>query len=147
MKKAFYVPNRPWIVDDVRVRDDGVEVSEIHGLTLEEIQAKYPGALIMSREAAMDAIVALCKTVPQQIDLVDYCYARQVFKHYDRKRNGDTESFKLTKDLNERVTVIYAKVGSTYWTFRDVMEMSHDDIAERVRYTLTINSQQQEKVA
>ncbi len=147
MKKAFYVPNRPWIIDDVRVRADGVEVSEIHGLTFEEIQTKYPGAIITTRKAAMDAIEALCKTVPRQIDAVDYYYAKIALKHTSPERNGDNESFKLSEETNERVTIIYAKVGESYWTFRDVLEMSHDDIAERVRHTLKTNSLNQEKVA
>jgi|SRR5471030_159668 len=147
MKKAFYVPNRPWIIDDAEVRADGACVSVIAGLNLEQIQTKYPGAILTTLKAATDAIEAMCKTVPRPIDHVDFYYGKTVLKNYGRARNGDSESFKMTEHKNGRITAIYARVGSSFWTFDDVAEISHEDIIERVRRLLSYQKMPEGEVA
>lgn len=136
MKQAFYVPNRPWIIDDAQERADGVWVSVIAGLTLEEIQAKYPGAVLTTLKAATAAIEAICKTVPRPIDEVDFCYAQSFLKNYDRAQVDESETFKMSEHKYDRITAIYARIGDSFWTFDDVAETSHHEIVERIQNRL-----------
>lgn len=135
MKKAFYIPNQPWILDDVRVRADGVNVSALNGYTIEQIKAKYPGAILTTLEAATAAIQALCKTVPCPISAIDFYYARTVLTNYDGYRDSDAESFKLKEHIDGRIARIYARSGTSFWKFEDDYAMSHDDIIIRVERT------------
>lgn len=133
MKLAFYVPNQPWLIDDIRVREDGVLVSALAGLTYIQVQDKYPGAVVTALADTVLAIEAMCKSVPRPIDAVDFYYAKTSLENYGRERNLDTESFKLTEHKNGRITAIYGRVGTSYWKFDDVGEMAHDNIIERIR--------------
>lgn len=132
MGKAFYVPNQPWFVDYAIERADGVMVSELAGLTLEQIKAKYPGAILITCQQAQNAIESLCKTVPRPIDDVDFEYAQTALANYGHCQSGDTESFMLTEHKSGRVTAIYARIGAHCWTFNDVCDLSHAAIVERV---------------
>lgn len=131
MKKAFYVPNQPWIIDDVRERADGVLVSALGGRTFLQIQEQYPGATIIPLETAINAIEALCKTVPRPIAAHDFYYAKTALQNYGRECNGEMETFKMTEHKNGRITAIYACIHFTYWTFDDDAGMTHDEIIDR----------------
>lgn len=134
MKKAFYVPNQPWLIDDVRTREDGTPVSALNGFTLEQIQAKYPGAILTSLEAATASIETMCKTVPRPISALDFYYAKTVLTNYDGYRDSDSETFKMKEHTNGRVTRIYARSGRGFWKFEDDCGMTHDNIIIRVAH-------------
>lgn len=46
--------------------------------------------------------------------------------------NAESESFKLAEMYCENITNIYAKVGERYFTFRDVVSLSHTAILARI---------------
>ncbi len=147
MKRVFYVPNQPWFIDDVRVREDGELVSALAGLTFMQVQEKYPGAIIGPLADTVLAIEAMCKSVPRQIDSVDFYYAKSSLENTGRKSNLDTESFKLTEHKNGRITAIYARVGTSYWKFDDVCDLTHDVIIERIRCVVKCHEEAEGKVA
>lgn len=147
MKLAFYVPNQPWFIDDVRVREDGVLVSALAGLTCMQVQEKYPGAVITALADTLLAIEAMCKSVPRPIDAVDFYYAKSSLENTGRESNLDTESFKLTEHKNGRITAIYARVGTSYWKFDDVCDLTHVVIIERIRRVVKCHQEAEGEVA
>lgn len=147
MKLAFYVPNQPWLIDDIRVGEDGVLVSALAGLNFMQVQEKYPGAVVTGLADAVLAIEAMCKSVPRPIDAVDFYYAKSSLENYGRESNLDTESFKLTEHKNGRITSIYGRVGTSYWKFDDVGEMAHDVIIERIRRVVICHQKAEGEVA
>ena len=130
---VFYVPGQPWVIDFAKVRGDGVTVSQLQGHTLEEVQARSPGAIITSYDEAAAQIEAGCKTEPRQIDAEDFDYALNVLPPAQWVAGDHAESFKMCERTNGRVTAIYARVGATYWKFEDVYTMPHAEIIAKVR--------------
>jgi hypothetical protein len=136
MEKAFHVPGQPWVIDFAFVRADGVTVSELQGFTLEEVQARHPGAIITFYREAIAEIEASCKTEPRQIGAEDFEYALNVLPRCQWARGDESDSFKMSERTNRRITAIYARVGATYWRFEDVCTMPHTEIITKVRKAL-----------
>lgn len=133
MEKVFYVRGQRWVIDFAIERADGVTVSQLQGHTLEEVQARSPGAEIMTYREAVALIEAGCKTEPRQIDREDFDYALNVLPPMQWVRGGEYESFMMSERTNGKVTGIYARAGATYWKFEDVCTMSHTEIITKVR--------------
>lgn len=136
METVFYVPGQPWVIDFAFERADGVNVSQQQGLTLEQIQAEHPGAIATTYSKALEAIEAGCKSEPRRIDEVDFDYALNVLPPVGWVRAGDSESFKMSERTNGRVTAIYARFGSTFWSFQDIYKLTHLDIIQRVVHVI-----------
>ena len=133
MENVFYVPGQRWVIDFAIVRADGVTVSQLQGHTLEEVQARSPGAILMTYQEAVEQIETGCKTEPRQIDAEDFDYALNVLPPMQWVRGGDAESFLMSERTNGRVTGIYARIGATYWKFEDVCTLPHAEIIAKVR--------------
>jgi len=132
MEKVFYVPGQPWAID-FAVERDGVTVSQISGETLEQVQARHPGAIVADYAEVCAQIEAQSKTEPRQIDAEDFDYALNVLPPVGWVRESGCESFKMSEHTNGNVTAIYARVGETFWTFQDVYTMKHAEIMAKVR--------------
>ncbi|MFV0455623.1 MAG: hypothetical protein ACK5NQ_11640 [Pseudomonas sp.] len=132
MEKVFYVPGQPWAID-FAVERDGVTVSQISGETLEQVQARHPGAIVADYAEVCAQVEAQSKTEPRQIDAEDFDYALNVLPPVGWVRESGCESFKMSEHTNGNVTAIYARLGDTFWTFQDVYTMKHAEIMEKVR--------------
>lgn len=132
MENVFYVPGQPWVIDYAIARADGVIVSQLQGLTLEQIQVEHPGAIITTYFAARAEVEAGCKSEPRCIDEVDFEYGLNVLPPTGWMHDGDSESFKMSEHTNGRITAIYARVGETFWKFQDVYTLTHAEIIEKI---------------
>jgi hypothetical protein len=133
MEKVFYAPGERWVIDFAIKRADGVTVTQIQGQTLEQVQARHPGAQLMSYQEAEQQIEAGCKTAPRRIDREDFDYALNVLPPVRWDQNGKYETFLMSERTNGRVTGIYARVKDSYWKFEDVCTLSHVEIIAKVR--------------
>lgn len=136
MENVFYVPGQRWVIDFAIVRADGVTVSQLQGHTLEVVQARSPGAEIMTYQKAVEMIESGCKTEPRQIQQEDFDYGLNVLPPMNWVRGVEFESFMMSERTNGKVTGIYARVGATYWKFEEVCTLSHRDIIDKVRKTI-----------
>ena len=136
MENVFYVPGPRWVIDFAIVRADGVTVSQLQGHTLEVVQARSPGAEIMTYQKAVEMIESGCKTEPRQIQQEDFDYGLNVLPPMNWVRGVEFESFMMSERTNGKVTGIYARVGATYWKFEEVCTLSHRDIIDKVRKTI-----------
>ena len=136
MENVFYVPGQRWVIDFAIVRADGVTVSQLQGHTLEVVQARSPGAEIMTYQKAVEMIESGCKTEPRQIQQEDFDYGLNVLPPMNWVRGVEFESFMMSERTNGKVTGIYARVGATYWKFEEVCTLSHRDIINKVRKTI-----------
>ncbi|MDR9616752.1 hypothetical protein RHA65_19335 [Providencia rettgeri] len=73
------------------------------------------------------------KTAPTEITLMQFMDALSVMPPLDWQGNNNTESFKLQEMVMGNVTDIFVKVDGRYFTFRDVLTLSHAQIISRVR--------------
>ncbi|MDX9668609.1 hypothetical protein QMK50_27060 [Pseudomonas sp. P5_152] len=133
MENVFYVPGQRWVIDFAIVLADGATVTQQQGHTLEEVQARCPGAILTTYQEAVEQIETCCKTVPRQIDADHFDYALNVLPPMRWVSGGDTESFLMSERTIGRVTGIYARIGNTYWTFEDVCTLLHAEIIAKVR--------------
>lgn len=143
MEKVFYVRGGRWVIDFAVVRADGVTVSQLQGHTLEQVQANYPGAEIMTYDEAVALIESGCKTEPRLIAQEDFDYALNVLPPMQWVRGGEFESFMMSERTNGKVTGIYARVGDTYWKFEDVCTLPHVEIIQKVRKVMQSQNQPQ----
>jgi len=132
MEMVFYVPGQPWVIDFVIERADGVAVSVLHGLTLEEIRAYSPGVIVTSHQEACAQINAGRKAGPLRISAEDYDYVSGLIPSDRRISDGESESFVMGERASGRVTAIYARVGGSYWHFAGIDTMSHSEIITAV---------------
>lgn len=134
MDNVIYVPGMPWVIDFTVKRDDGVVVTQLHGRTLEDVQAQHPAAIITTWDDAQARIEAGSKTEPRQIDEQDFDYALNVLPPRQWVNAGGGESFKMSERTNGRITAIYARLGTTYWKFDDDFNLPHSEIMARVQF-------------
>lgn len=133
MEKVFFVPGQPWVLDYAVERTDGVIVSEQQGKTLSEIQERHPTALIVDYQVAVEQIESGCKTDPRRIDIEDFEYALNSLPPQQWQGGAEYETFKMSERTNGRVTAVYARIGSSYWMFRDVHTISHVEIVMKIK--------------
>ncbi|MEE5177074.1 hypothetical protein V2K54_25520 [Pseudomonas alliivorans] len=134
LEKAFYVPGQPWVIDFAVVREDGVFVSQLHGLTLDEIKALNPNAVITDYELAEALIHGDVSGKPRQILEEDYLYVRSELPMTDHFLGLNTESFKTASDTHGYT--IYARLERKCFKFKSEIDLSHQDVMRRVKISL-----------
>lgn len=113
--------------------------SAIARRTLEEMQAVYPGAQVMEKEAAYIAKEAAdrdryCKK-PTPITAKDYQYMLCELPPMHWRGNGNTESFKMSEFTTGNITAIYARIGEQHYALVDDASLTHDEIIARCLVT------------
>lgn len=131
--QVFYTPATaqrvPVIIDTA---ENGL--GRFSGETLEQIQVRYPGALLGDLETVVAEKEAMLRTEPTQITEAQFMDALECLPPLDYQQRGAGCSFKCEERLSGRMTSIYASVGnpSTYWTFVDLDTTPHAEIMARV---------------
>ncbi|MCK9759894.1 hypothetical protein LT708_25210 [Pseudomonas syringae pv. syringae] len=134
LEKAFYVPGQPWVIDFAKVRQDGVFVSELHGLTLDEIKAHNPNAIITDYELAEALIHGDVSGQPRQILEEDYLYVRSELPVFDQFLGLNTESFKIDSDGDGYT--IYARLELQCFKFKSMVDLSHQEVMRRIKISI-----------
>lgn len=133
--KVFYTPARagrvPQVIDAV-VLIDGEERGAYSLETLAQLDKRYPGVLVGDSEAVEREREAALRTDPEACTEEQFFEALECLPPMDWTRAGGGESFKMVERLSGRMTRIYARTGSTYWSFTDRDDMTHAAVMAKV---------------
>ena len=131
-KKCFYVKGSHTIIDTAT--DDGL--STCYGETLEQVQARYPGAELRDFNDALMAEIteaersAFCHP-PQEITEERFWYFLEVLPPVAWVRAGETESFKVSEFTCGQITQICCRIGNKYYGLSDDASLPHAEIVKR----------------
>ncbi len=133
--KVFYVPategSMPRVIDAV-VLIDGEERGAYSLETLAQLDRRYPGITIGDSDDVEREREARMRTEPQACTEEQFWEALECLPPLDWQRKAGGESFKIVERLSGRMTHIYARSGTTYWSFVDRDDMTHAAIMARV---------------
>jgi hypothetical protein len=134
MTQAFYQPNAATIID-FAIERGGILRGGFSNETLEQIQARYPGAVLGDLEAFIATKEARLRTEPTPITAEQWMEALEVLPPMKWTGHAGAESFMCAEMFSGRVTDIYCRLiarGSQhYYTFRDVVSLTHEQIVAR----------------
>ena len=141
--RVFFVPSHwsekhqtqivPMVIDTV-VDRDGKSLSFYSGETLDELRKRYPTAEIGDMDSVLAEKENMMRTDPVECTEEDFWNALECLPPFDWQRTGSIgESFKLVERTSGRMTSIYARIGSKYWSFTDVDTMPHGEIMAKVK--------------
>lgn len=130
LDKVFYVPGGHVI--DYAEDCGGVLRSICLRETLEQVQERYPHAIVGDAETVYREMESSYISDPVRITEDDFDYALNVLPPMNWVRSGSVQSFKMSEFTSGRITAIYAQFGDEYWKFSDRYTLSHSEIMERV---------------
>jgi hypothetical protein len=127
MTKVFCQRSTLTCIDSVR---EGSEppVGEFSGELLEQLQIDYPGAEIMDADAFVEYKEGALCSDPVEITEEVFVKALEVLPPQRWRAHDDTESFYSAEFISGRVTSIYCRIGSRYFTFDGFAGTDHDEI-------------------
>lgn len=102
------------------------------GETLEEIKLRNSNVVVMDVDAFRILREDSAKSTPVKISEESYIGALECLPPLDYVRRGGTESFKMTERYVGQITSVYARIGSTFWSFKDVDTITHQEILARI---------------
>jgi hypothetical protein len=133
--KVFYTPACghlvPRIIDTV-VLADGQERGQFSGKTLAELTDKYPTVCVGDLDDVTRIKENMMRTEPESCTEEQFWEALECLPPEGWVRAGGGESFKMVERLSGRMTTIYARSGSTYWSFVDADDLTHAAIMAKV---------------
>jgi hypothetical protein len=106
--------------------------SVINNQTLEEIEARYPGAFVMEWEKYIDLHDEAVKSPPIEISEEKFIEMLEVLPPVNWHREEETESFKMSERLSGSITAILCRVGDRYFQMSDSFFMKHAEIVSKV---------------
>lgn len=124
----FYVPGGFTCVDQARKVDDAY-VGYFSGETLEQLNVRYPGAVLCdyaTMKPQIDAAMAAnFVRPPVEITKEQFWDALEVLPPLDWRNDGVSESFKLRELTCGSYTNIYARIGEKYFNLADDVSTPH----------------------
>jgi hypothetical protein len=140
--KVFYVPSHwsekhntnivPSVIDQA-INRDGKLVGKYCGESLEEMRVRYPTVVLGDLNTVVAEKENMMRTEPFAITEQEFCDALECMPPLDWQHTGSGESFKFVERYCGRMTSIYARIGTGYWSFTDVDNMPHAEIMEKVK--------------
>lgn len=127
----FYVPGSMNIIDYAIMRD-GVLRGGYSNETLDEIRARYPGAIVGELDKFVDERDASLRTEPVEITAEQWTEALEVLPPLDHVYDGTACTFKCMEMLCGRITAVYCRIGKRCFTFNDYASIKHADILTKV---------------
>lgn len=127
--------------DGERVRViDGVcrnAAGEVFGLyggqTLASLTAQYGAVTVGTLDEYTALHDASWRSEPVAITADEYQNMLEVLPPVNWVKVGGVESFRMSEMTSGMITGIYARLGNTYWTFRDRIDLSPAAVAEKVK--------------
>lgn len=134
---VFYAPAtekypHPQLIDRVAVRSDGIHIGLYGGKTQSEITQQHQSVLVCTSAEYRQLEDSSYVTQPQQISEEAYTSALECLPPMKWGRWMGVESFRMSEFYCGNITSIYARLGDTFWTFRDNAFMSGEAIAAKV---------------
>lgn len=119
----------PHVIDQV---EEVTGKGRYSGQTEGEIRARYPLIKRSNLDAVVEEQESLLRTVPEVISQESWTSALEALPPCNWVQTGSLESFVFGERYSGRITTLYARIGTTYWKFRDICSLSHTAIIERV---------------
>lgn len=141
--KVFYIPSHwsekhntnivPSVIDQA-INRDGKLVGKYCGESLEEVRVRYPTVVLGDLDAVVAEKEKMMRTEPDSITENDFWDALECLPPLDWQHTGSIgESFKLVERTSGRMTRIYARIGTSFWSFTDVDNLPHTEIMNKVK--------------
>ena len=127
---VFYSAKLRNAVDEVNPKTGR---SMIGGYTLEETRERYPDAVLMTWEDAIETIERAFTTDWQEIDRERFYYLLEVLPPVGWRTVGGVESFKMLERISGNITEICARHGDRYWTRNASIFTPPEEIAAQIR--------------
>lgn len=99
--------------------------------TIEQLATKYPGVEIMDFDEFAAFKERALSSQPKEITEERYMEMLCVLPPEDHVVGIGDESFKCCERLSGRITSIYCRLGSRFFTFDDVYTLTHEEIVRR----------------
>jgi hypothetical protein len=133
--KVFYTPASgqlvPRVIDSV-VLIDGEERGACSRETLAELAKRYPTVTVGDLDEVSRIKEEMMRSDPEPCTEEQFWEALECLPPLNWVRAGGGESFKMAERLSGRMTTIYARSGSTYWSFVDCDDLTHAAIMAKV---------------
>jgi Protein of unknown function (DUF1419) len=124
---VFHVPGKPGIIDTC-INGIGMYSGE----TLEQIQARYPGAVIGELGQVAEESEEHFKSAPVEITEERYWEMLEILPPVSWVHGAaSTESFKMSERMYGDITAIFCKIGNRYFEMSDNIRMPHAEIVKR----------------
>lgn len=104
--------------------------------TLEQIQARYPGAEIADLDTWTAAKEKALSTEPTEITYEQYMDALEVLPPQRWHITKACESFELCEQTSGRITAIYVRVGKRFFTYQGIVGQELEDHVKRCQAKL-----------
>ncbi len=122
---VFYQPGKT-IIDFVK---NGL--SEVYGETLEQIQARYPGAEIGDYDTVKAEIEAGMIHPAKRITEEEWMYALETLPPMKWRNGVLSESFMMSELTYGNITAIYVRIADRFYTLQDRVSLSHVEIIRK----------------
>ena len=121
--RCFYVPGKPGIIDGVHPETGlGIYSKE----TLEEIQARDPGAEVGDFDTVIDQQDDYWRRPPVSISSERFCEMLEVLPPVGWAHTAEAEVFKLSERTGGMITAIFCRIGDRYYEMQDRIDMPSD---------------------
>jgi hypothetical protein len=132
---AFHQPGKPGIIDAVH---PVTGLGCYSGETLEQIQARYPGAVVGEMDAIIEASDNHYRRPPVEISRERFWEMLGVLPPEGWHVFGESESFKLSEYTSGLITAIFARIGpddhrARFFEMQDSVTLKHDEIVRRCK--------------
>ncbi len=111
--------------------DENPPRSHIQRETLAEICRRYPNTEIVPFDEAIKIKDEANKKPVKEITEQEFWEMLEVLPPLGWKHGTNCESFKMSEMWSGNITDIYARIDKRYFTLRDDVRMSHDEIMRR----------------
>lgn len=133
---VIYLPARngrvPQVLDFAKRDNSGNYVGQYLGQTIDQVRVDYPDAQLGECADVNAATEAMLKTLPVEISEDQYIEMFELAPPRDWRQNQRGASFKFCEPLNGRITSIFAVVQGKFYTFNDLVTLSHEEIVAKV---------------
>ena len=132
-KMCFYVPGQLSIIDTVK--DNGKSFYDNE--SLEEIDKRYPGAILIPFEDAIAKIEALAEkkyiTEPIEVDEERFMDMLGILPPMNWKQTTEGEVFMMCEMNYSHYTNIFCQIKDSYFEFSDSRFLTLDQIINKVK--------------
>ena len=132
-KMCFYVPGQLSIIDTVK--DNGK--SFYYDESLEEINKRYPGAILIPFEDAIAQLEALAEkkyiTEPIEVDEERFLDMLEILPPMNWKQSTEGEAFMICEMNYSHYTNIFCQIKDRYFEFSDSRFLTLDQIIKKVK--------------
>ena len=126
IEEWFWQPGRPNAIDAI---NPATGKGLYSGENLEDIRKRYPGAIITTLDAILDAERTAFVSEPVRIDRERWDEMLGVLPPLQWKNERAAETFKMSEMTSGMITTIFCRIGENYFELSDNVNTPHDKIA------------------